>query len=85
MAFCVALEKKYFLVSLKCKDDLIINDKARQKRRRNRTIDYHKLPSEERNSDLWCAKVAGYTQRAFGDADSQLKVKVDVKLKDNKI
>jgi hypothetical protein len=48
------------------KDDSTISDKVRRKRKRNRTIDYHELPSGG-GGDLWCGTVAGYTQRKFND------------------
>lgn len=61
------------------KDDTNLNEKTRRKRRRNRTVDHHELPSDEKQTDLWCAQIAGYTQRAFGETqtnpDAQIKVK----------
>ena len=53
-------------VASSTKDDSSIGDKVRRKRKRNRTIDYHELPSGG-DGDLWCGTVAGYTQRKFND------------------
>jgi hypothetical protein len=46
------------------KDDASIPDKARKKRKRNRTVDYAELPSAG-SADVWSATVAGYSQRKF--------------------